>query len=383
MPSGMDRAHDIVLFGATGYVGRLAAERLAGKSGLRWAVAGRNRTALQHLADELHARHGPRPGIVVADWGDAGSLRALAASGKVVATTVGPYARGGMAVVEACVRERAHYLDLTGEPSFVRESRSRYDAAAREAAVKVMHCVGFDSVPADLGALYTVTQLPAGVPRAVTNWVRARGHVSGGTWASIVSMLGPGGIRARGPKRSRAGSLLRRAPPEVGGWGISLPTIDAEIVAESARLDPERYGDLRFEQRYVLPRPAATVRLAAALGGAWVAARTDAGRRWLLGRIPSHTGPSPAQRARSRFALTFVGEAGSTRVVTRVSGGDPGYGETSAMFVTAAILLATREHDLPQRAGVLTPAAALGDPYVAALREAGIRFETLKHGSMP
>jgi len=376
----MDRAHDIVLFGATGFVGRLAAERFA-TTGARWAVAGRNRAALEGLADELRGRHGTRPGIVVADWGDADSLRVLAASGNVVATTVGPYARGVLAVVDACVHERAHYLDLTGEPSFVRESRRRYDGAARDAGVKIVHCVGFDSVPADLGALYTVTQLPAGVPRVVTCWVRARGHVSGGTWASIVSMFGPGGIRARGAKRSRGAGLLRRAPPEVGGWGISLPTIDAEVVAESARLDPGRYGELRFEQRYVLPRPAATVRLAAAMAGAWLVARTAAGRRWLLTRIPSHTGPSAEQRARSRFALTFAGEAGSTRVVTRVSGGDPGYGETSVMLVAAAILLATREHDLPQRAGVLTPAAALGDPYIAALQDAGIRFETLIRAS--
>jgi short subunit dehydrogenase-like uncharacterized protein len=374
----VDRAYDVVLFGATGYVGRLSAARLAGKEGLRWAVAGRDRAKLERLADELQARHGARPGIVVADWGDAASLGALAAAGRVVATTVGPYARGGMAVVDACVRERAHYLDLTGEPSFVRESRARYDAAARDAGVKIVHCVGFESVPADLGTLYTVALLPRGIPRVVECWVRARGRISGGTWSSIVAALAPGGTRGRLP-RGPGGPLVRSAPFEVGGWGVRVPIIDAEIVEESARIEPERYGEMSFEQRYVLPPAASTVSLVAAVAGTWVVARTEPGRRWLLDRIPSGSGPTPEQRERSWFEITFVGRAASTRVVTRVSGGDPGYGETSNMLVTAAILLATREGDLPQRSGVLTPATALGEPYVDALREAGIRFETWEH----
>src|SRR5688572_19918475 len=113
----MSRPFDAVLFGATGFVGRLAAQHLAATPGIRWAVAGRDGVALHHLAAELHGRHPEQnlPGVLVADLGDEASLAALAASARVVATTVGPYAEGGLAVVEACVAAGTHYLDLTGE----------------------------------------------------------------------------------------------------------------------------------------------------------------------------------------------------------------------------------------------------------------------------
>jgi short subunit dehydrogenase-like uncharacterized protein len=380
----MSRPFDVVLFGATGFVGRLAAEHLAATAGLRWAVAGRDDTALRQLAGELSTRHPDRdaPGVVVADLAHSGSLAALAASARVVVTTVGPYAEGGLAVVEACVAAGTHDLDLTGEPAVVRESRHRFDARAREARVRIVHCVGFESVPADLGTFETVRRLPSG-PRDVRCYVRARGRVSGGTWASFVSALSRGMgdermPRLRGGGRSGARPLLHRPPPEVGGWAVPVPIIDPAVVRESARLRPDLYGpDFTYAQFFVFSSWAWLARVGVTVGGAFVLAQAEPTRRWLLDRVPRGTGPDAATRARSWFEVTCLGSGGGEQVVTRVSGGDPGYGDTSVMLATAATLLGTREPELPPAYGVLTPAAALGEPYVAALHAAGIRFETL------
>src|SRR5690606_7295224 len=146
---------DVVLFGATGFTGRLAALHLAGRavgSPLRWAIAGRSRAKLEARAQELVDTFGPScaPSIVVADLSDEASLRAMAAGARVVATTVGPYLPKGEPLVRACVEAGAHYADLAGEPLFVQQMIERYHARAAAARVKIIHAAGFDSIPHDL-----------------------------------------------------------------------------------------------------------------------------------------------------------------------------------------------------------------------------------------
>jgi short subunit dehydrogenase-like uncharacterized protein len=309
------------------------------------------------------------------------SLASLAAAARVVASRVGPYAEGGLAVVDACVAAGTHYLDLTGEPDVVRESRRLFDGRAREAGVRIVHCVGFESVPADMGTFDAVRGLPEG-PRKVTCYTRARGRVSGGTWASFVGALAKGAgdervPRLGGRKKKASLPLLHRPPPEVGGWAFPVPIIDPSIVRESARLLPELYGeDFTYAQYFVFTSWLWLTRIGLTVAGAYVLAQTERGRTWLLDRVPRGTGPDAATRQRSWFEVTCVGEGGGTHVLTRVSGGDPGYGETAVMLATAAVLLGTREAELPRTSGVLTTAAALGAPYVEALHAAGIRFES-------
>ena len=167
------RPYDLVLLGATGFTGGLTAAHLAGQlagTDLRWAIAGRDRSRLEALAATLPGT----PSVEVVDVHDLVGLLDLAARTRVLATTVGPFARHGELVAQACVRSGAHYADITGEPAFVDLLRRRYDADARRAGVKLVSCCGFDSVPHDLGVRFTVAQLPDDVPITVRGYVRAQ-----------------------------------------------------------------------------------------------------------------------------------------------------------------------------------------------------------------
>ncbi|HEY2272613.1 MAG TPA: saccharopine dehydrogenase NADP-binding domain-containing protein [Jatrophihabitantaceae bacterium] len=161
-----DRAYDVVLFGATGFAGRLTAEYLArhAPADLRWALAGRNLARLENVRASLAAID-PQLStlrLLEADTGDAATLRAIAADAKVIATTVGPYIRHGETVVAACAEAGTDYVDLTGEPEFVDTMYVRHHDAAVRSGARIVHACGFDSIPYDLGVYYTVLQLPDG-----------------------------------------------------------------------------------------------------------------------------------------------------------------------------------------------------------------------------
>ncbi|MEV5313089.1 saccharopine dehydrogenase NADP-binding domain-containing protein [Streptomyces sp. NPDC052610] len=379
-----DRPYDVVLFGATGFVGTLTAEYLAAHApeGLRWAIAGRSEEKLHRLRERLPG--GAGIGVLRADVADPASLRRLAEHARVVATTVGPYVTYGEELVAACADTGADYLDLTGEPEFVDLMYVRHDVRARETGARLVHACGFDSVPHDLGAYFTVRQLPEGVPLRVDGYVSVDAAFSGGTFASALNQF------ARGPRLAAAARDRRRheprlvgrrasAPPagprfapEVGAWALPLPTIDPQIVRRSARA-LERYGpDFRYRHYAAVRRLPVALGGVAAVGALVVAAQVPPARRWLSGRLKPGEGPSAEKRARSWFSVRFVGEGGGRRVFTEVSGGDPGYGETAKMFAEAALCLAL--DDLPPAAGQLTTAVAMGDALIERLRAAGITF---------
>ncbi|MER5718314.1 saccharopine dehydrogenase NADP-binding domain-containing protein [Streptomyces sp. NPDC002132] len=379
-----DRPYDIVLFGATGFVGALTAEYLAAHApeGLRWAIAGRDEVKLRRLRDRLPG--GAEPGVLRADVSDTASLRALAGQARVVATTVGPYVTYGEDLVAACADAGADYLDLTGEPEFVDLTYVRHDARARETGARLVHACGFDSVPHDLGVYFTVRQLPEGVPLTVDGFVTADAAFSGGTFASALGQFARGrhlAAAARERRRHEPRLMGRRAgaptgsprfAPEVGAWALPLPTIDPQIVRRSAKA-LERYGpDFRYRHYAAVRRLPVAVGGVAGVGALLAAAQVPPVRRWLSERLKPGDGPSAERRARSWFSVRFVGEGGGRRVFTEVSGGDPGYDETAKMFAEAALALAL--DDLPETAGQVTTAVAMGDALIERLSAAGIRF---------
>ncbi|OIJ66371.1 saccharopine dehydrogenase family protein [Streptomyces mangrovisoli] len=381
-----DRPYDIVLFGATGFVGRLTAEYLAehAPDDLRWAIAGRSEAKLERLREGLPGG-GKDVGLLRADVSDAASLRALAEQARVVATTVGPYVTYGEELVAACADTGADYLDLTGEPEFVDLVYVRHDARARETGARLLHACGFDSVPHDLGAYFTVQQLPEDVPITVDGYVRADATFSGGTFASALNQFARGrqmiaAARDRGRHEPRLVGRRVSAPAgapryagEIGAWALPLPTIDAQVVRRSAKA-LARYGpDFRYRHYAAVRHLPVAVGGVAAVGALFAAAQLPAARRWLSGRLEPGDGPSAEKRARSWFSVRFVGEGGGRRVFTEVSGGDPGYGETAKMFAEAAMALAL-DAGLPVTAGQVTPVAAMGDALTARLRSAGITF---------
>ncbi|MGW0553835.1 saccharopine dehydrogenase family protein [Streptomyces sp. NPDC002926] len=389
--NGTDRAqrpYDIVLFGATGFVGVLTAKYLAAHApdDCRWAIAGRSRQKLEQLRERLAAVN---PGcaelpLIQTDADDPDALRELAESTRVVATTVGPYVWYGEALVSACAEAGTDYADLTGEPEFVDLMYVHHDGRARETGARIVHACGFDSIPHDLGAYFTVQHLPQDVPLRVDGFVRSNATFSGGTFASALTAMSRGRqmLQAAHERRLHEPRLMgrrARAPlagprfsGETGAWALPLPTIDPQIVARSAAALP-RYGpDFRYRHYAAvrtLPMAAGGV---AALGALFGLAQLPPVRRWLSDRLKPGEGPDEGRRAKSWFSVRFVGEGGGRRVFTEVSGGDPGYDETAKMLAESALCLAFDA--LPKTSGQVTTAVAMGDALLERLQAAGITF---------
>ena len=386
-----DRSFDVALLGATGFTGALTAVELAGRApaGLRWALAGRNRDKLAAVRDRVVAAHpaAPVPELVIADTGDAASLAALAAATRVLTTTVGPYVLHGDPVVAACAAAGTDYLDLTGEPEFVDRSYLAHHATAVASGARLVHACGFDSIPHDLGVQFAVEQLPEGVPLKVRGYLRAGGRFSGGTFASAMT----GFSRVR--QNVSAARARRRAEPSVtdgrrvhveepgtphralDAWAVPLPTIDPQIIGRSARALP-RYGpDFSYGHYAAVKRLPIAVGGVGAILGAVAAAQVGPLRRALLSRLPQGEGPSERQMDAGWFSLRIVGQGGGQRVVCEVTGGDPGYRETSRMLADATLCLAL--DDLPATAGQVTTAQAMGPALRARLQASGIRFAVL------
>jgi len=387
------RRYDLALFGATGFTGGLTARYLAanGPAGLRWALVGRSRPKLEAARASLGEILGegvPLPDLLEADAADSAALARVAEATKVIATTVGPYALYGEPLVAACAAAGTDYLDLTGEPEFVDRVWLGYHELARESGARLVHCCGFDSIPHDLGAYFTVGQLPEGVPLTVNGYVRMGGEFSGGTYHSAINAFARGrqtmsaARQRRREERRPAGREVHSAParvrrdPRLGGWTAPFPTIDGPIVRRSAAA-LDRYGpDFSYGHNVVVKHLYALAAGAAGVGAAALLAPFPPTRKLMLRFKSPGEGPSEAVRAQSWFKVTFVGEGGGERIVTEVSGADPGYDETAKMLAHSALCLAF--DDLPETAGQVTTAQAMGDALLARLREAGIEFRVVE-----
>jgi saccharopine dehydrogenase (NAD+, L-glutamate forming) len=384
-----DRAYDVVLFGATGFTGSLTAAYLArhAPAGTRWAIAGRNRARLEGARDSVAQMNPPagEPGIVLASVEDRGSVRRLAEQTRVAISTVGPYLRYGEPLVGACAEAGTDYLDLCGEPEFVDQMYLDHHATAVHTGARLVHACGFDSVPFDIGVYFTVHQLPECVPIHIDGYLRLGAGISAGTYHSAITAMSR--FRHLADLADRRRSLEqrptdRRARGKAGGPGrtavgytLPLPTIDPQIVARSARALP-RYGpDFSYRHHVLVGGLPRAVALVSTVGAAFALAQLPPSRRLLMERMRPGEGPSPERRARSWFTVRFVGEGGGERVVTEVSGGDPGYDETAKMLSESALSLAF--DDNPGTKGQVTTAVAMGDHLLRRLTAAGITVRAL------
>ena len=368
---------DVVVFGATGFVGRLTAEYLAehAPAGVTIGLAGRSRAKLEALGFDWP--------LVVADLDDEASLAAMAGQARVVVTTVGPYWPRGVRLVDACIAAGAHYADLTGEMLFARASVERHKQAEQAGAKIVLSC-GFDSIPSDLGVL--MLHEAAGELDDTTLVVKAlKGGPSGGTLASLKGqidearkdsasrrlMTDPYALGGEGPKERDLRSVKK--DPDHGWIGpFVMATYNTRIVRRShALLD---YGPrFRYREVSAYGNPVTAVAMTAGLGGlaAGLALKPT---RLLLDKVLPDPGQGPSEKSRASgyFKMQIHGAG---RRATVAAKGDPGYAATAVMLGESALCLALDKDRMPERGGVLTPATAMGGALVERLRAAGMTLE--------
>jgi short subunit dehydrogenase-like uncharacterized protein len=391
VPAENTRDHDVVVFGATGFTGELTAAYLAehAPAGLRWALAGRNRAKLEAVRIKL-AQIDPALAelpLLHADTTDDASLKEVAASTRVVITTVGPYLLYGEPLVAACAEAGTDYVDLTGEPEFVDRMYLEHHETAVASGARIVHACGFDSIPHDLGAWFTVQELGSGEPITLRGVVRSNATFSGGTFHSAITAMSRAkqmreAMAARRKKeprpegrRSRAVSGKPHRDSALGYWLLPLPTIDPFVVARSGAALPSYGPDFRYSHYAGLKTLRYTAGAVAAVSTLAVSAQIPPVRSFLKSRVKQGEGPSEERREKAWFTVDFVGESAGMTVHTRVSGGDPGYTDTAKMLAESALCLAL--DDNPETAGQVTTAQAMAENLLPRLQAAGLRFEVV------
>jgi short subunit dehydrogenase-like uncharacterized protein len=409
------RDFDIVLYGATGFVGKLTAQYLARAGGAaRIALAGRSTERLLAVRDTL-GEAAQSWGLIAADAESPSTLNAMAAQTQVVVTTVGPYARYGLPVVAACAAAGTDYADLAGEAMFVRNSIDLYHKQAADTGARIVHSCGFDSIPSDLSvyALYRRAAEDGAGELGDTNLVVRSfvGGASGGTVASGIETMrtassDPEARRAindpytlttdrdaepdLGPQPDFPWRRGRDIAPELSGiWtgAFVMGPYNTRIVRRSNALQDWAYGRrFRYAENMSLGSSIAAP-VASAMATAANVAVFGVGNRYfrllpqpLVERLAPKpgTGPSEKTRERGHYKVeTYTTTATGARYrATMSQRGDPGYKATSVLLGESGLALALDRDRLSDLRGVLTPAAAMGDALLARFPAAGVSLET-------
>lgn len=407
------RELDVVVHGATGFAGRLVAAHLAAHApaGVRVGLSGRSADRLREVRDGLGDRAAGWP-LLVADAHDDDALRDVARRTRVVASTVGPYERFGLPLTRACAGEGTDYVDLTGEVLFMRASIDANDATARRTGARLVHACGFDSVPSDLGVLLLARAAAThglgelGATRFVLTG--ASGGFSGGTVDSmrvqVDRMRSDRDARrvvadpyALSPDRAREPDRTVDGPGDgPDSWGVTwdadagrwlapfvMGPVNSRVVRRSNALTDWSYGR-GFTYREAVGMPGRVLGAPLATGLAVGTGLLGLGMalpptRRLLDRVLPAVGTGPDEQAREAgyFSVRLHSRTSTGRLVraTVSSPGDPGYAATARMLGESALALALDRDRLPDTAGVLTPATAMGEVLVERLRDAGLTLQ--------
>lgn len=411
MNTTTESGFDLVVFGATSFVGQILSHYLmdnygVGKS-VNWAIAGRSEQKLSTLKAELGQAAADLP-VIVADVGDPPSLTAMCEKARVIISTVGPYALYGEPLVRACVETGTDYCDLTGEVQWIRRMIEAYEEQAKSSGARIVHCSGFDSIPSDLGVWYLQDQAMRTLGAPCTD-VRMRlkgasGGFSGGTVASMINVAKE--AAANPALRKELANPFSLCPPEhrsqkrqpsvksaeydedFGVWvaPFVMGAVNMRIVHRSNALQGAAYGKEFTYNEAMMTGPGIKGRLAAygitgALGG-FFAASAIKPTRWLVERFTPKPGegPSPEAQEKGFWDFRFIGKTADGKSIrTKVTGDrDPGYGSTGKMLGEAGLCLAFDIGD-DKPGGFWTPASLLDGKLLDRLTsKAGLRFEVLE-----
>lgn len=396
----MTREFDVLLLGATGFTGRLVAEYLATHAppSARIGLVGRNAEKLKQIQAQLPAQAHTWP-VLVADSLQASDMDRIAQKTRVVATTVGPYARYGIPLVAACASHGTHYCDLTGETTFMRQCIDQFDARAQESGAKIVPTCGFDSIPSDLGVGFLAKNLPD-LERATYVVESMRGGFSGGTVASMMQLMedlvahpeyrkllaDPYALSARPKEEAR--HLKQRDVASfyyddfVGQWvaPFVMAPVNTRVVRRTSSLLGFAYGrEFRYQEVSGFRTGISGASMAAGMTlgmGLFMSLAAFKPGRTILGRfLPAPgEGPSENERKNGKIRIRIYGQtSGNKRGSVLIEGdGDPGYHLTSGMLGESALCLAFDE--LPNRSGLLTPQSAMGDALLSRLNKGWLRF---------
>ncbi|MAA66320.1 MAG: saccharopine dehydrogenase [Alteromonadaceae bacterium] len=403
---------DIIVFGATSFVGQILSRYLIEQYGLdgnvKWAIAGRSEGKLVSLKADLGAPAADLD-IIIADASDDAQLAAMCAQTRTVISTVGPYALYGEPLVKACCEQGTHYCDLTGEVQWIREMIIKYEAQAKASGARIVHCCGFDSIPSDLGVFFlqqqAAQQFGAACPTVKMRVKAAKGGFSGGTAASLInvakeaaadpalrkSLANPYSICPTDFRPSRRQHNVKSAEfdADFDAWTAPfvMGAINTRVVHRSNALQHAAYGEeFGYDEAVLtgtgLKGRAAALAVTAGMGGFLVASVIKP-TRWALEKfvLPKPgEGPTPKAQREGFYDLRFVGISADGKLLrTKVTGDrDPGYGSTGKMLGEAAMCL-TFDLDAATPGGFWTPASLFGHKIIERLEaNAGLRFEVME-----
>lgn len=401
-------AHDIIVFGATSFVGKILSHYLVDTYGadLNWAAAGRSQGKLDALKAELGAA-GAHVATLAADASSDADMQNLCSQTRVVISTVGPYALYGEPLLKACVDSGTDYCDLTGEVQWISRMIKRYEAQAQTSGARIVHCCGFDSIPSDLGVHFTQLQAQEKFGQyckqiRMVVW-RAKGGASGGTVASLMNavkeaaadpqvrkdMANPFALCGAGAPNTRQPNVsFAQKHPDVAAWvgPFVMAGINTRIVHRSHALQDYAWGkDFQYDESMATGAGAGGAlragAISAGMGGVFAGAAFAPTRKLLEKVLPAPgEGPSPQEQQDGYYDLRFIGHTPDGQTLqTKVTGDrDPGYGSTGKKLGEAGACLAfdTPAKDFP--GGFWTPASLMGERLLARLQDkAGLTFEVI------
>lgn len=418
----MSRKYDIVLLGATGFTGKICCEYLAGRINdfsppLRWALAGRSKEKLITVRDACAKIHNScgKLDILQCNSLSRESLDKVVMSARVVATTVGPYAKYGDALVDSCAANGTHYVDITGESLWIHGNINRAHKIAVKSGAKIVHCCGFDSIPSDLGALMMVHEMRrkgkiVGDVRYISGI--SKGAASGGTLATMLNMMDtntPAQMKKLsdpyllgGEGKDKGDQRWARYEPHLNAWTAPfvMAGINTRIVRRSASLlnssppsylQPphpylQRYNESMLTGRGLKGRIGAMVAsIGMPLAMILLYFKVTRWLIWRLLKLPNPgEGPSKKTQETGYFITHLVAESADIEkkeILHGIVAGskDPGYGQTAIMLVESALCLAFDQEKLERKeGGILTPASAMGLVLIDRLRKAGMVFRCLE-----
>jgi len=392
---------DLIIWGATGFTGQLVSEYINKKysnTALKWGIAGRNKEKASIIAERLNIA---KNRIFIADCNDTESLIKLTSKTKVICTTVGPYAKYGSNLIEACIKTNTNYCDITGETQWIRKMIDKYHTRAKENKIKIINSCGFDSIPSDMGVFYSQKKLfeKTGKYASKIN-IRvagAKGGISGGTYNSLSNVLeearvdkevrktltNPYGLnpkdKQKGPDKEDLQSVIFDKVSNSWIAPFVMAGINTKIVRRSHALIDFKYGsDFSYDEATLSGKGVLgqvkgylsliPIFLATRKKGSFIKNIVD----YILPK--SGEGPSESTRISGYYNLRFYLTQQNKIYLSKVIGDmDPGYGSTSKMLAESAVCLALDK--TPETYGILTPSVALGDPLLKRLQEnAGLTF---------